>query len=115
MKHLSRVVSLLLFLGVSSGAGAEQIREMAGVSIALGELSGNLYYVPDRDGYRVVATVSSGDRATPLRFVATLAQGQSVVFSAPGKVGEPERQLKVVRAGDRVFVQTSSEATVNVR
>ena len=77
---------------------------MAGVSISLGNLSGDLYYVPDRDGYRVVATISSGDRSMPLRFTATLAQGQSIVLSVPGKIGEPEQRLKVVRTDDRVFV-----------
>jgi hypothetical protein len=103
--HLfSRALLLALLLAASGDAEAEQICEMAGVHISLGELSGNLYYVPEPDGYRVTATISSGDRATPLRFVATLVQGQSVVFSVPGKLGEPGQRLKVVRNGDRLFV-----------
>jgi hypothetical protein len=104
MNHLARVLLLCLLLAVSSGAEAEQIREKTGYDIALGEFSGVLYYVPDADGYHVVATVSSGDRATSLRFIATLAEGQSVVFSVPGKIGEPERRLKVARTGDRLSV-----------
>jgi hypothetical protein len=68
MNHLSRVLLLSLLLAVSSGAGAEQIREMAGVDIALGEFAGTLCYMPDRDGYRVVATVSSGDRGNAVAF-----------------------------------------------
>ena len=104
MNHLARVLLLGLLLAVSNGAEAEQIREMTGVDIALGEFAGVLYYVPRGDGYHVVATVSSADRATPLRFMATLAEGQSVVFSVPGKIGEPERRLEVARSGDRLLV-----------
>jgi hypothetical protein len=104
MNHLARVLLLCLPLTGSSGAEAEQIREMTGFDIALGEFAGVLYYVPDADGYHVVATVSFGDRATPLRLIATLAEGQSVVFSVPGKMGEPERRLKVARTGDRLLV-----------
>jgi hypothetical protein len=104
MNHLARVLLLWLLFAVSSGAEAQQIREMTGFDIALGEFSGVLYCVPDADAYHVVATVSSGDRATPLRFIATLAEGQSVVFSVPGKMGEPERRLKVARTRDRLLV-----------
>jgi hypothetical protein len=105
MKHLSCVLLFSSLLAVSSGAGAKEIREMASVDVALGEFSGALYYVSDKDGYRVVATMSSGDRETPVRFIATLAQGQSVVFSVPGKIGEPEQRLEVARAGDRLVVK----------
>jgi hypothetical protein len=104
MNHLARVLLPCLLLAVSSGAEAGQIRETTGFDIALGEFSGVLYYVPDADGYHVVATVSSGERTTPLRFMATLAEGQSVVLSIPGKTGEPERRLKVARTGDRLLV-----------
>jgi hypothetical protein len=104
MNHLSRALLPFMLHAASSGAEAEQIREMAGVSISLSNLSGDLYYVPDRDGYRVVATIGSGDHSMPLRFTATLAQGQSIVFSVPGEIGEPEQRLKIVRTGDRVFV-----------
>ena len=104
MNHPARVLLLGLLLAASRGAQAEQLREMAGFDIALGEFTGVLYYVPGGDGYHVVARVSSADRTTPLRLVATLAEGQSVVFSVPGKIGEPERRLKVARSGDRLLV-----------
>jgi hypothetical protein len=104
INHPARALLLGLLLAVSNGAEAEQIREMTGFDIALGEFAGVLYYVPGGDGYHVVATVSSADHATALRFTATLAEGQSVVFSVPGKIGEPERRLKVARSGDRLLV-----------
>jgi hypothetical protein len=104
MSCLFRFLTLTLLFAVPGCAEGHEISRMAGVDIALGEFAGILYYVADSGGYRIVATVSSGERATPLRFSATLAPGQSVVFSAPGKIGEPERRLKVARAGDQVFV-----------
>jgi hypothetical protein len=104
MSCLFRFLTISLLFAVPGCAEGHEIGRMAGIDIALGEFSGVLYYVPGSDGYRVVATVSSAAHATPLRFSATLAQGQSVMFSIPGEIGEPERRLEVVRAGDRVFV-----------
>jgi hypothetical protein len=100
---LTRALPLVLHLGIAATADAQEIRSMAGVDIAMGNFSGNLYYVPDGDAYRVVATVGARDGEMPLRFTAMLVQGQSVVFSVPGKIGEPEHRLKVVRSGDRLF------------
>lgn len=104
MSCLFRFLTIALLFAVPGCAEGREINRMAGVDIALGEFSGVLYYVPGKDGYRVVATVSSAERLTPLRFSATLAQDQSVVFSVPGKIDEPERRLEVARTGDRVFV-----------
>jgi hypothetical protein len=109
MGCLFRVLVLVLLFAVPGCAEGREIGSMAGVDIALGEFAGVLYYVPGKDGYRVVATLSSAERVSPLRFNATLAQGQSVVFSVPGKIGEPERRLEVARTGDRVFVSDGSE------
>jgi hypothetical protein len=101
MKYFCLVVFLVCG---AAAADAKEIRQMAGVDIAMGDFAGNLYYVADGEAYRVVATVSSGERGTPLRFTATLQPGQSVVFSAPGSVaGEAEHRLKLVRSGDRLF------------
>jgi hypothetical protein len=108
MSCLFRFLTIALIFAVPGCAEGHEISRMvsrmAGVDIALGEFSGELYYVPVSDGYRVVATVSSGERVTPPRFSATLAPGQSVVFTVPGPIGTPERRLEVARAGDRVFV-----------
>lgn len=107
MSCLFRFLTISLLFAVPGYAEGHEISRMAGVDIALGEFTGVLYYAPGRDGYRVVATVSSAARETPLRFSATLAQGQSVMFSVPGKIGEPEQRLEVARTGDRVFVTSA--------
>jgi hypothetical protein len=105
MSCLFRVLLIFLVFGVPSCATGEPIGKMAAVDIALGAFSGILYYVPDGDDFRVVATVSSAtDGAAPLRFSATLTRGQSVAFSVPGRVGEPEQRIDVARAGNRLFV-----------
>jgi hypothetical protein len=108
MSCLFRFLTIALIFAVPGYAEGREINRMAGVDIALGEFSGVLYYVPVSDGYRVVATVSSGERVTPLRFSATLAPGQSVVFSVPSQSGTPER-LEVARAGDRLFINDGSK------
>jgi hypothetical protein len=107
MSCLFRFLTISLLFALPGYAEGHEISRMAGVDITLGEVTGVLYYVPGKDGYRVVATVSTAERAPPLRFSATLAQGQSVMFSVPGKVGEPEHRLEVARTGDRVFVTSA--------
>jgi hypothetical protein len=109
MSCLFRFLTVASLFAVPGCAEGHEINRMAGADIALGEFSGALYYVPASDGYRVVATVSSGERVMPLRFSTTLAPGQSVVFSIPGKIDEPERRLEVARAGDRVFLSDGPE------
>jgi hypothetical protein len=83
MSCLFRFLTIALIFAVPGCADGHEIGRMAGVDIALGEFTGILFYVPGSDGYHVVATASSGERATQLRFSATLAPGQSVVFSVP--------------------------------
>jgi hypothetical protein len=107
MSCLFRFLTIALIFALPGCAEGQEIGRMAGVDITLGEFTGILYYLPGGDGYHVVATVNSGERATPLRFSATLTPGQSVVFSVPGKIGEPEQRLEVVRTGDRVFVTSA--------
>ena len=56
----------------------------------------NLFRREAADGYRVVATVSV-EGGAPLRFVATLGEGQQVTISTPGKSGEADRELMISR------------------
>jgi hypothetical protein len=61
-------------------------------------MSGVAYYTVERDGFRVVATLAQGEAGTPLRVVAVLAPGQSVVLSTPEQAGRIEisRQARTV-------------------
>jgi hypothetical protein len=63
---------------VAGGVHAETLIQGSGRSIDLGTLAGIAYYTVEPEGYRLVATLGTD---TPVRFVATLASGQSVTLS----------------------------------
>ncbi|RWB29018.1 MAG: hypothetical protein EOQ42_12255 [Mesorhizobium sp.] len=83
---------------------AGELSAMAGESIRIGGLHGVLYYTNDNDGYRVIATMADGEAGAPVRFSATLAEGQSATISVPGKLGEPDQSLEMSRSGDKLTV-----------
>ncbi|MCB8838479.1 hypothetical protein [Aurantimonas sp. VKM B-3413] len=90
-------------LGVGT-AQAEDLRPEAARSIALENVSGAAYYTIEEDGFRVVTTLSAGEASTPIRFVSTLADGQSVTMQIPSRVGQSSRDLTIRRTGDHVDV-----------
>jgi hypothetical protein len=80
---------------------AGELPEMAGGSIDLGDFHGIVYFTEEPDGYRVVTTIAQDAGAgLPLRFVATLAEDQSISLSVPGALGEPRQALDIARSGD---------------
>ncbi|MER8441075.1 hypothetical protein NKH36_08735 [Mesorhizobium sp. M1312] len=74
-----------------------------------------MHYTDENDGYRVIATIADGEAGLPVRFSATLAEGQSTTISVPGKLGEPEQSLELSRSGDKLTVtevgSTSNQTT----
>ena len=75
-------------------------------SIELGGYRGIVYYTNKYDGYRVVATIAEGEAGPPVRFVATLADNQSITISVPGELGTLSRELKISRAGGKLMVSS---------
>ena len=94
----------LLAACLAGSAQAEELLPIQGRSIALGPMNGIAYYTNDAAGSHLVATLSSGEASTPVRVVATLTAGQSVILSVPHGVGEPATEVTFSRQGDRVFV-----------
>jgi hypothetical protein len=92
-------------LTLIGAAQASELQPIHGRSIALGGLSGTAYYTVERDGYRVVATLSPGEAGTPVRLEAILVSGQSVVLSTPREVGMAARAVEISRRGDKVLVR----------
>ncbi|MGK6314623.1 hypothetical protein [Neorhizobium sp. DT-125] len=95
--------------GAALGLAASQLHAgelsaMAGESIRLGGFHGVFYYTAENDGYRVIATMAEGEAGNPVRFSATLAEGQSATISVPGKSGEPGRSLEISRSGGKLTV-----------
>ncbi|PAP93911.1 hypothetical protein CIT31_20450 [Mesorhizobium wenxiniae] len=92
------------FFLAASPLHAGELSAMAGESIDLGDFRGVLHYTAENDGYRVIATIADGEAGLPVRFSATLAEGQSATISVPRKLGEPDQSLKISRSGDTLTV-----------
>jgi hypothetical protein len=91
---------------------AGELSAMAGESIQLGGFRGVLHYTGENDGYRVIATIADGEAGLPVRFSATLAEGQSATISVPRKLGEPDQSLEISRSGDKLTVtEVSNQRT----
>ena len=91
---------------VAGGVHAETLKPIQGRSIDLGTLAGIAYYTVEPEGYRLVATLGSD---TPVRFVATLAPGQSVTLSTPRMLGQLAVEVRFMRRGDELFVSDGAK------
>lgn len=98
------MTTLLATMALAGVAHAQDLRPLNGKSIELGATTGTAYYTVGEDGFRVVATLAAGEAATPVRFVATLSSGQSVVLSVPRAANEAAREVEIRRTGDVVTV-----------
>jgi hypothetical protein len=95
-------------LALLGTAQADGVQPMQARSIDLGEVSGVAYYTVERDGFRVVTTLAQGEAGTPVRVVAVLAPGQSVVLSTPRETGVAPVEVEISRRGDRVLVREAA-------
>jgi hypothetical protein len=87
---------------LTGAARSEELAAFAGKSIALKDIHGTVYYVPNGDAFDVVVTLDS--EGHPFRFVASLQSGQSTQLSAPGAVDEPAAVVEIKREGDRLLI-----------
>src|ERR1700730_8785744 len=79
-------------------AQAEGLKPLQGQVIDLGDVSGVAYYIVERDGFRVFATLAKkGEDAVPVRVVAVLAPDQSLALSTPHKAGTPPDAVEIMR------------------
>jgi hypothetical protein len=85
-------------------AVAEELRPIQAKSISLGDVSGVAYYTVEENGFAVVATLASGETATPIRFIATLLPSQKAVISVPREIGQTALTVEFIRDGDRMIV-----------
>src|SRR5262245_22786927 len=89
---------------ITSPAYASELTEIQAASIDVSGFRGVVYYTSESDGYRVVTTISEGENGLPLRFEASLLDGQKVIISVPGKLGEAAHALEVRRVHSTVTV-----------
>lgn len=91
-------------------AAAAELAPGSGESVRLGRVNGAVYYTVEQDGYRVVATIAEGDAGVPVRFVATLSEGQALTISVPGNVDQAPQLFEFSRANGRLFVHQAPKA-----
>ena len=91
---------------VAGGVHAETLKPIQGRSIDLGTLAGIASYTVEPEGYRLVATLGTD---TSVRFVATLAPGQSVTLSTPRVLGQLAVEVRFMRRGDELFVNDGAK------
>ncbi|MDQ0473819.1 hypothetical protein [Labrys wisconsinensis] len=106
MRTLSTALALAVMAGAAAAAETPQAR-----SIDLGALKGVAYYTAEADGYHVVATLVGDETSTPIRVVATLADGQRITLSTPGAAQEAGRSVDIVRHGDRLSIDPAAGPT----
>ena len=94
----------IAWLAMSGAAAAAELAPGNGRTLHLGGFDGTVYYTVEQDGYHVVATLASGAEATPIRFIATLGPGQSLMISVPQAVGEPSLDFEIARIGEALLV-----------
>ncbi len=96
-----------LAVGLTLAGGAAQSAELKPIqaaSLSLNQVNGVAYYTVEPDGFRVVATVATGQDTAPVRLTATLTDGQKLVFSVPGPVGLPATEMEIVRNGTTLSI-----------
>lgn len=107
---MRRYIGLVAFCLTATPLHAGELSVMAGESIDLGGFHGVVYYTSEGDGYRVVTTIADGEAGLPVRFMATLAEGQSLTISVPGELDEPSLRLEISRVGNKLFLAKAERA-----
>jgi hypothetical protein len=109
MKYLAMTMGAAASLAAVCGAArAEDLAPLAGRSVAVGEMSGIVYYRPTAAGFEVVTTLADGPAGRPVRFVTTLSPGQATTISVPGMSGEETTSITITRNGDHLSVDDRS-------
>src|SRR5262245_27541246 len=89
---------------IANPVHASEVGEIQAASIDLDQFKGIVYYTSQSDGYRVVATISEGEGGLPVRFEATLRDGQKMTISVPGRLGEPIHAVEMTRLHSKLTV-----------
>lgn len=109
--RITIATAAIAFLGLVGAAGADELKPIQARSVSLGDLSGVAYFTPGATGYRVVVTLARGEATQPVRFETVLADGQSVILSAPREAGSAAQTVEISREGDTVLVARAQGRT----
>ena len=107
MKTAIATAAIALFaFGV---AQAEELKPLAGKTIDLGGVKGAAYYTVEGEDFRVVTTLQAGETASPLRFVSTLSDGETLTVQVPSRNGGTTEDLMITRTGDVLDVSAKAD------
>lgn len=108
IKFAAAVAASLAFCGL---AQAVEMHPMQATSLSLGSVTGVAYYSVAGDDFQVVATLAAGEEGTPMRFVASLGDGQKMLVSVPQEAGQAAIELEFARIGDSLSVSETPTVT----
>jgi hypothetical protein len=108
IKIAAAFAASLAFCGL---AQAVEMHPMQATSVSLGSVTGIAYYQVAGDDFQVVATLAAGEQGTPMRFVASLADGQKMLVSVPQEFGQAAMELEFARVGDSLSVSEKPTIT----
>ena len=100
-------LSTALTASAAGFADAQILKPIQASTIDLGTTHGTAYFVPEPNGYHVIATLDTGASA-PVRFDTTLADGQSAKISVPTGLGQPAFEITFTRAAGRLVVRRNN-------
>jgi hypothetical protein len=101
-----RYISLAALCLAAMPVQAEELVAVQAGTIDVGSFHGIVYFTREQDGYRVVTTISNGEAGLPVRFEATLTEGQKLSISVPGKVHEQSQLIQISRDAGMLMVTT---------
>ena len=108
------IIGALATTLLASPLAAQDLRPLENYSVHLGSVDGSVFYESADGTAHLVATLSSGPDATPIRVTTTLASGQAAVVSVPRGVGESALEVTFRRSGDHVVVEELHELAMGV-
>ena len=94
-----RYTFLAALCAAASSASAGELTALQGGTVDLGSFHGVVYYT-------VVTTMAAGEESSPIRFVATLTEGQALVISVPGELEGASQALEISCTEGKVAVAT---------
>ena len=109
-----RYVCLAALCLATAPVQAGELGVLQAEAIDVGSFHGIVYFTLEHDGYQVVATMSDGEGGLPVRFEATLTEGQKLSISVPGKLGEQSRVVQISRGTSKLVIEAQDHGRGNL-
>lgn len=101
---MSRYVVLSMLCLAVTPAHAGELYPMEANSISLGGFRGIVYYTNEKEGYHVTATMAEGESGLPVRFEATITEGQKLTITVPRGLGEESYTVELLRMDGKLVI-----------